>query len=187
MSSIVCKGQHEEPEDKIASPEQTAYTGNGLPSIFLDDAVRAINKAAKELYDLQFIATDELTGIKRVIQEVEDVFTTLPPETNSRLNAHDAQFESVHKHISQVEARIMTALEDIASKVTYLDESKKGEEAREKAKQWRADKEAEMDRMFEDSVHQALSNLAPIPLVGLLSVHSLQLGIKERQVVRFIN
>ncbi|KAL6556168.1 hypothetical protein OROGR_005456 [Orobanche gracilis] len=201
-TNFVSIRQHEEPEDKIASPEQTAYTGNGLPSIFLDDAVRAINKAAKELYDLQFIATDELTGIKRVIQEVEGVFTTLPPvfkqmlqqlkqqqetliqaeesktriaeaktlaalqETNSRLNAHDAQCESVHKHISQVEARIMTALEDIASKVTYLDESKKGEEAREKAKQWRADKEAEMDRMFEDSVHQTLSNLAPKPYSG---------------------
>ncbi|KAL6494236.1 hypothetical protein OROGR_031036 [Orobanche gracilis] len=192
-------GEHEE---KLVSPEPAPYTGSGLPSIFLDDAVRALNRAAKELYDLQFIATDELTGVKRAIQEVEEIFTLMPPafaqllselqkqqenliqqeaaktriseaktvaalqETKSRLNDHDAQFERVHRHINEVEERILKALEDIGSKVTSLDEAKKGEDAREKAKQWRVEKEAELDIIFEDSVHQALSNLAPKPYRG---------------------
>ncbi|KAL6498977.1 hypothetical protein OROGR_028155 [Orobanche gracilis] len=195
-TNFVAIRQLGEPEEKLASPEPAPYTGSGLPSIFLDDAVRAINRAAKELYDLQFIATDELTGIKRAIQEVEEIFTIMPPafarllsqlqlqqekliqkeeaktriaeaktvaalqETNSRLNAHDVQFERVHQHINEVEDRIMKALEDIGTKVTSLDEAKKGEEAREKAKQWRVEKEAELDRLFEEGVQKAIHNLA---------------------------
>ncbi|KAL6518354.1 hypothetical protein OROGR_018856 [Orobanche gracilis] len=188
--------QLEEPEEKLVSPEPAPYTGSGLPSIFLDDAVRALNRAARELYDLQFIATDEITGVKRAIQEVKEIFTLLPPalaqlvselqtqqekliqqeaaktrisesktvaalqETKSRLDAHDVQFERVHQHINAVEDRILKALEDIGTKVTSLDEAKKGEEAKEKAKQWRVEKEAELDRLFEEGVQKAIHNLA---------------------------